>query len=89
MWSELICLRLGTSNGVPCRVEDFLTSCATVSFSRTILLCGTVYDVIGARMSLCLKLVVKKACLLFCLTIICILKVARSNLEWDATLSST
>jgi hypothetical protein len=45
----------GLMHTVACRVEDFLTSCVTVRFSRTILLCGTV---------------------------------TRSNLEWDATLSS-
>jgi len=46
-------------------------------------------DLTGARVSLCLKPVVKTACLLFFVTIICILKVTSSNLEWDATLSST
>jgi len=56
----------GPMNIVPCRVEDFLTSCVTVSFSRTILLCGTVYDVIGARMILSQKLVVKTAVSVLC-----------------------
>lgn len=46
------------------------------------------YEIIGARMSLYLKLVVKTACLLFYLTVTYILKATRSNLEWDATLSS-
>jgi len=51
---------------VPCRMKDFLTSCVTVSFSRTILLYGTVYDFIGARMILCQKLVVKTEASVLC-----------------------
>jgi hypothetical protein len=75
-------------NTVPSRTEDFVTSCVTVTFSRTPLVCGTVYDVLGACMSLCLKLVFKTVCILFCMTVIRILKVTRSNLEWDTTVSS-